>query len=43
MRSRSLAMGAYTRPDSKFWWIYLESSKKRERTDIPVGNTREQH
>jgi hypothetical protein len=35
-------MGAYTRPDSTFWWIYLESSGKREPTAIPVGSTRDQ-
>jgi hypothetical protein len=35
-------MGAYTRPDSTFWWIYLESSKQREPTPIPVGKTTEQ-
>lgn len=36
-------MGAYTRPDSKFWWIYLESSRKREPTAIPIGSTKEQN
>jgi integrase len=35
-------MGAYTRPDSKFWWIYLESNSTREPTAIPVGHTKEQ-
>src|SRR5262249_61982723 len=36
------SMGIYLRPDSKVWWLYLESSKKREPTHIPVGKTTEQ-
>jgi len=32
-------MGIYTRPDSKWWWIYNEKTKKKVPTEIPVGTT----
>lgn len=32
-------MGIYTRADSPFWWLYLETTKLRERTDIQLGAT----
>jgi len=32
-------MGIYQRADSKFWWLYLEPTKERVRTDIPIGGT----
>lgn len=32
-------MGIYTRPDSPYWWLYLETTKQKERTDILIGET----
>jgi integrase len=32
-------MGVYARPDSKFWWIRLEGTNRRQATDILVGGT----
>jgi len=32
-------MGIYTRPESPYWWLYLETTKQKEKTDIPVGLT----
>jgi len=32
-------MGVYTRPDSPYWWLHLETTKERERTELPVGTT----
>lgn len=32
-------MGAYWRADSKWWWLYLETIKRKERTKILVGVT----
>jgi len=32
-------MGVFTRPDSLYWWLYLETTKEKERTDFPVGTT----
>lgn len=32
-------MGIYKRPDSDFWWLYLETAGTRERTDILIGDT----
>lgn len=32
-------MGVYTRPDSPFWWIYLETTRLKEKTDIVIGHT----
>lgn len=32
-------MGVFSRPDSKFWWIYLEKTGSRQATDIVVGHT----
>jgi hypothetical protein len=31
-----ILMGIFTRPDSPFWWLYLETTKRRERTKILV-------
>lgn len=35
-------MGIFRRSDSKFWWMFLETEKRKERTNIPVGRTREE-
>jgi len=35
-------MSAYTRPDSKWWWIYLETTKTKIKTNILIGTTRAQ-
>lgn len=32
-------MGLYTRPDSRYWWLWLETTGQKERTDIRVGTT----
>jgi len=32
-------MGVYARPDSPVWWLRLETTKQRERTDIRIGTT----
>jgi len=32
-------VGLYTRPDSPYWWLYLETAKQKERTDILIGET----
>lgn len=32
-------MGIFTRPDSPVWWLYLETTAQKERTDIRVGTT----
>jgi hypothetical protein len=32
-------MGVFTRPDSPWWWLYLETTREKERTDIKVGTT----
>lgn len=32
-------MGVFTRPDSPWYWLYLETTKTREKTDIRVGVT----
>jgi len=32
-------MGVFKRPDSQYWWLYLETTKQRERTPILVGET----
>lgn len=31
-----IGMSVYTRPDSKYYWLYLETSKTKRRTDILV-------
>jgi len=36
-------MGVFKRPDSKFWWLWLETAPKghqRVRTDIFIGVTK---
>jgi integrase len=35
-------MSAYTRPDSKFWYLHLETTGAREKTAILVGTTAEE-
>jgi integrase len=35
-------MGVFKREDSKFWWLYFETSRTKERTDILVGETQAQ-
>ena len=32
-------MGVFKRPDSPYWWLYLETTKQRERTPILLGDT----
>lgn len=32
-------MAPYTRPDSPVWWLYLETTKQKERTEVRVGKT----
>lgn len=32
-------MGVYSRTDSPWWWLYLETTKAKERTAIKVGTT----
>src|SRR4030095_4698471 len=32
-------MGIYIRPESPYWWLYLETLKQKEKTDIRVGTT----
>jgi len=32
-------MGVFKRPDSPYWWLYLESTKTREPTPILLGET----
>lgn len=32
-------MGVFRRSDSPVWWLYLETTKVKERTDIPLGTT----
>jgi len=35
-------MGIYTRADSPWWWLYLESTKEKIKTDIRIGITTQQ-
>jgi hypothetical protein len=32
-------MGVFQRPESRFWWIYLEPLKRKIATKIPIGRT----
>jgi integrase len=32
-------MGVFTRDDSPYWWLWLETGRQREKTDIKVGET----
>ena len=32
-------MGLFTRPNSPVWWLYLETTKEREATEIYIGET----
>jgi len=31
-------MGIFRRPESRFWWIYLEPTKRKIATKIPIGH-----
>jgi integrase len=35
-------MGVFKRKDSKYWWLFLETTKEKERTEILVGETQAQ-
>jgi integrase len=32
-------MGLFTRPDSPYWWLFLETTKSKEKTEIKIGET----
>ncbi len=32
-------MGVFRRPDSRYWWIYIETIKRKERTEFLIGET----
>jgi integrase len=32
-------MGVFTRPDSPYWWLWLETTSQKEGTDIRIGET----
>jgi integrase len=32
-------MGVFARGDSPYWWLYLETTHQKERTEIPIGTT----
>jgi integrase len=32
-------MGLFTRPDSPYWWLFLETTKQKEKTEIRLGET----
>lgn len=32
-------MGVFSRPDSPYWWIYLETGQLKERTEFKIGTT----
>ncbi|HVZ20239.1 MAG TPA: tyrosine-type recombinase/integrase, partial [Vicinamibacterales bacterium] len=32
-------MGIFTRPESPYWWLYLETTRRKEKTQILVGET----
>ena len=33
-------MSIYTRPDSPYWWLFLETTKTKANTKIRIGTTR---
>lgn len=35
-------MGVFARPDSPWWWLWLETTQQKERTDIKIGTTHAQ-
>lgn len=35
-------MGVFARPDSPYWWIFLETTKQKERTLFKIGTTHAQ-
>jgi integrase len=38
-RAGGASVGLFTRPDSPYWWLFLETTKQKERTDIRLGET----
>ena len=32
-------MGIFRRPDSPYWWLWLETTRQKERTDVRIGTT----
>jgi hypothetical protein len=32
-------MGVFVRPDSPVWWLWLETTRQKERTEIRIGTT----
>lgn len=32
-------MAVFTRPDSRYWWLYLETTQTKERTEFMIGTT----
>lgn len=32
-------MAPFTRPDSPYWWLFLETTRQKERTDFKIGLT----
>lgn len=32
-------MGVFSRPDSPYWWLFLETTKQKEKTDLRIGTT----
>jgi len=32
-------MGIFQRPDSPYWWLWLETTRQKERTSIKIGTT----
>ena len=35
-------MGIYQRPDSPYWWLFLEGPRRREGTNIPINGKAEE-
>jgi len=35
-------MGVFQRPDSPVWWLWLETTRQKERTEIRIGTTQAQ-
>jgi integrase len=35
-------VAVFSRPDSKWWWLYLETTREKEKTDILIGQTASQ-
>ncbi len=32
-------MGVFKRPDSPYWWLFLETTKTKEKTELKIGTT----